>query len=108
MIQVENNFVKIDYYSKSGQQLSTEVDPGSSCRTRKGTEGGFRRGFPPPLRKCCICVCLKTPENASESVDCIELPNIVVLHIAAHKRLKIAGQTALVSKPRILSISSLV
>ena len=25
-------------------------------------------------------------ENASESVDCIELPNIVVLHIAAHIR----------------------
>ena len=47
--------------------------------------------------------------NASESVDCIELPNIVVLHnIVSHRRLKIAGQMALVSKPRILYISRVV
>ena len=33
---------------------------------------------------------MKTPENSSESVDCIILPNIVVLYISSHKRLKIA------------------
>ena len=55
----------------------------------------------PPIRKFWICVCFKMPENASESVDCKEFQNIVVLHIAALKRLKIAGNTALVSKLRI-------
>ena len=53
--------------------------------------------------KFLVCVCFKTQENASESVDCIyRIAEYSSLHIAPHKRLKSGGQTALVSKPRIL------
>ena len=40
--------------------------------------------------KNCIDLCVF--ENASESVDCIELQNISSVHIASHKRLKLLAR----------------